>query len=160
MGQNALRGATVALFFLFLTLFFFQSASCDAAEEVSYVGSKACSQCHEKQYESFSKYSKKAHSWQSVAIMKPKLKEQELRQCYECHTTGYGKKGGFVSQETTPELADVGCETCHGPGGEHAASGEPKQIRRRPSVESCTVCHNAQRVEDFRFKPLLFSGAH
>lgn len=132
----------------------------NAAGERSYIGSKACAQCHEQQHANFSKYSKKAHSWQSVAIMKPKLKENELKQCYECHTTGYGKPGGFVSIESTPQLADVGCETCHGPGSEHAASGDPKLVTRRPSTQTCTQCHNPQRVEDFRFKPLLFSGAH
>jgi len=146
--------------FLACSLLVIQPEYCRAAEDPLYVGSKACSQCHEKQYENFSKYSKKAHAWNSVATMKSKLKEQELKQCYECHTTGYGRKGGFVSIEATPHLADVGCESCHGPGGEHAASGDPKQIKRRPAMETCTACHNPQRVEDFNFKPLLFSGAH
>lgn len=131
-----------------------------AAGESAYVGSKACAQCHEKEFSSFKKYSKKAHSWDSVAIMRPKLKERELRQCYECHTTGYGRAGGFTSLEATPDLAEVGCETCHGPGGAHAASGERKDITRRPDTQSCTACHNKERVEDFRFKPLIYSGAH
>ncbi|WP_407635553.1 multiheme c-type cytochrome [Fundidesulfovibrio putealis] len=160
MGLYTLLLSFVVPLFLASSLLVIQPESCRAADEPSYVGSKACSQCHEKQYENFSKYSKKAHAWDSIAIMKPKLKEQELKQCYECHTTGYGRKGGFVSKEATPHLADVGCESCHGPGGEHAASGDPKQIRRRPAVETCTACHNPQRVEDFNFKPLLFSGAH
>lgn len=146
--------------FVFCFILASSSVPCLGAEDASYVGSKACSQCHEEQYASFSKYSKKAHSWQSLVIMKPKLKEREFNQCLECHTTGYGKKGGFVSIESTPALADVGCETCHGPGSAHAQSGEPKLITRRPSPKSCTVCHNPQRVEDFRFKPLIFSGAH
>lgn len=147
------------LFALFCVLFSIP-ALCHAEGKGSYAGSKACSQCHETQHANFSKYSKKAHSWQSVAVMKPKLKEHELKQCYECHTTGYGKPGGFVSIEATPQLADVGCETCHGPGAEHAASGDPRHITRRPTTQTCTQCHNPQRVEDFRFKPLIFSGAH
>ncbi len=160
MGQNTNSWSFIVSCCLVSAFMFTLARPCSAAEEVLYVGSKACSQCHEKQYENFSKYSKKAHAWDSVAIMKSKLKEQELKQCYECHTTGYGRKGGFVSKEATPHLADVGCESCHGPGGEHAASGDPKQIKRRPAVETCTACHNPQRVEDFNFKPLLFSGAH
>lgn len=150
-----------SLLLLSLALILFSSPGiCAEPAEKFYIGSKTCSQCHDKQYENYSKYSKKAHAWESIAIMKPKLKEHELKKCFECHTTGYGKKGGFVSKEATPDLADVGCETCHGPGGAHAGSGDPKLITRRPAMQTCTACHSAQRVEDFRFKPLLFSGAH
>lgn len=136
------------------------AAAPSAAEPPAFVGSKTCSQCHEDQYESFTKYSKKAHSWHSIAVMQAKLKPAELKQCFECHTTGFGRPGGFVSYEATPDLAQVGCETCHGPGSVHAASGDPKDIRRKPELATCQTCHNAQRIEDFRFKPLVYSGAH
>ncbi|WP_415517725.1 MAG: multiheme c-type cytochrome [Desulfovibrio aminophilus] len=131
-----------------------------AADTASFVGSKACGQCHEGEYSRFSKYSKKAHSWKSIAVMRKKLTPQELQGCYDCHTTGHGKPGGFVSIEKTPDLADVGCETCHGPGSVHAASGDPKDIQRTPTLEGCQTCHNAERVADFRFKPLIAAGAH
>lgn len=87
-----------------------------------YVGSDACGDCHEEEYGRFQEYSKKARSWRSVEIMAPKLTPDELRECYACHTTGYGR-GGFVDYASTPHLADVGCETCHGPGAAHAAEG-------------------------------------
>jgi mono/diheme cytochrome c family protein len=125
-----------------------------------FVGTKTCAQCHEAQYGNFTKYSKKAHAWNSIAVMKPKLKDVELKQCYECHTTGYGKPGGFVSKQDTPDLADVGCETCHGPGSLHAESGDPTLVTRTPTIELCQKCHNSQRVADFKFKPLVSSGAH
>ena len=153
MNKHVLLLSLVAVFFSIPAL-------CAEPSGQAYVGSKTCSQCHEKQYKNFTQYSKKAHAWESIAIMKPKLKENELKQCFECHTTGYGKAGGFVSKEATPDLASVGCETCHGPGSAHAGSGDPKLIARRPSTQTCTACHNAERVEDFRFKPLIFSGAH
>ena len=130
-----------------------------AVDQKTYIGSKNCAPCHEEQYNSFIKHSKKAKSWDSVAIMKPKLKEQELQKCYECHTTGHNK-GGFKSIESTPELADVGCETCHGPGSEHAENQDPQSIVGKPSIETCTSCHNSERIQDFKFKPLMFSGAH
>lgn len=131
-----------------------------ALAQDAYVGSAACGQCHQKQFDTYVKFSKKAHSWQSIAVMLPKLKPQEVKQCFECHTTGYGKQGGFVSKEATPGLADVGCETCHGPGARHAQSGDPKQIKPKPSLEDCLACHNPQRVADFKFKPLVAAGAH
>jgi len=129
------------------------------AQTREYAGSKACAECHEGEYERFAKYSKKAHSWKSVSVMASDLKPHELEGCYECHTTGY-KKGGFVNFESTPHLADVGCETCHGPGAEHAETGDPESIVRRPELATCESCHNASRVGAFKFKPLIHSGAH
>ena len=93
--------------------------------------------------------------------MAPKLTLEELRECYACHATGYGKPGGFVSLEKTPHLANAGCEVCHGPGGAHAESGGDKAlIKRKMSVSDCETCHNAQRVRAFGFKPMLYGGAH
>ncbi|MHC1790187.1 cytochrome c family protein [Solidesulfovibrio sp.] len=133
-----------------------------AAEMPStYVGSKVCMGCHPKEYDSFSKYSKKAHSSQSIKIMAPKLSPEELTGCFACHTTGYGKPGGFVSFEKTPELADAGCEVCHGPGSDHAdAGGDPNLIQSKLAMAQCESCHNADRVRTFNFKPMLFAGAH
>lgn len=148
------------LFVLSSVLILGETIHAVANDDFSFVGSRVCSQCHESQYKYFKEYSKKAHAWDSIEIMKPKLKESELRQCYDCHTTGHGKKGGFTSKEATPDLADVGCETCHGPGSAHAESGERKLITRRPSTHICASCHSSQRIQDFKFKPLIYSGAH
>ena len=132
----------------------------NAVSGATYVGTAACRQCHEQEHAIFSKHSKKAHSKQNVEKMRAKLTQSELENCYQCHTTGYGKKGGFVSYEATPHLGDVGCETCHGPGSVHAESGDTAAITRKPSVDSCLVCHNAERIQNFNFRPLRYSGAH
>lgn len=132
-----------------------------AYAENSYVGSAACADCHQEQYERYSKFSKKAHSSKSIKIMASDLTDQELAECYSCHATGYGKPGGFVSAEKTPQLADAGCEVCHGPGGAHAESGGDKSlIKSKLTMDDCTTCHNEDRVKTFKFKPLLYSGAH
>lgn len=125
-----------------------------------YIGSNACSDCHMEQYERFMEFSKKANSWHSVEVMRSNLTDDELKTCFECHTTGYGKPGGFVSKEKTPELAHVGCETCHGPGSVHAEFGDPADISLKPTMEKCLSCHNEERIEAFNFKPLIYSGAH
>lgn len=133
------------------------------AQEKRYVGSKVCADCHEAQYASYQANSKKAHSSRSVQIMASDLTEQELRGCFACHTTGYGQPGGFVSFEKTPELADAGCEACHGPGGAHVDSGGDTSLikgRGKIRVEDCTLCHNEEKVRAFGFKPTLYSGGH
>ena len=131
-----------------------------AEEERSFVGSGACESCHEEQYESFQRNSNKAHSWKSVEKMLPKLTESEQRDCFSCHTTGYGQPGGFKSMAETPELANLSCEACHGPGSLHAESGDPDDITRTPDSSSCVTCHNGDRIQNFNFKPMLYHGGH
>ena len=43
-------------------------------------------------------------------------KVDATQQCFGCHSTGY-----FVSQKKFAEQG-VGCESCHGPGKQHADS--------------------------------------
>lgn len=125
-----------------------------------YVGSSACSGCHEKEYNSFMKYAKKAKSFESIERVKKGMTEEEIKKCYFCHTTGYGKKGGFVSPEKTPHLKNAGCEVCHGPGGLHVKTMSRQDIKGHLTMKDCEVCHTAERVKAFRFKPLIHGGAH
>jgi len=130
------------------------------AADSTYVGSEACMDCHEDQYENYLAYSKKAHSYASVKVMRKGLTEAEYLECLQCHATGYGEAGGFVSVEETPELQNLGCESCHGPGSDHIDSGDPDDIVGELSAADCERCHNSERVANFKFKPLLFGGAH
>lgn len=143
-----------------VSLFVAPGAVAETPPDAQYIGSKACADCHAEQYDRFMEYSKKAHSWHSIEIMSSNLTDDDLKTCYECHTTGYGKPGGFVSKEETPDLAHVGCETCHGPGSVHAEYGDPANITLEPTMDRCLSCHNEERVEAFNFKPLIYSGAH
>lgn len=125
-----------------------------------FVGSQVCRDCHQTQYENFMKYSKKADSFTSIKKMEKKLTPEEYRGCFECHTTGFGKKGGFISEQQTPELKDTGCEVCHGPGSLHSESEDPDDIIRKMGMETCVACHNEERVRAFDFKPMMYGGAH
>ena len=129
-------------------------------EEAAFVGSASCADCHDEIYERFQANSKKAHTRVNVEKMLDKLSPEEQNTCFQCHATGYGKKGGFISYAQTPALGDVGCETCHGPGSLHAETGDVDLIQRRPAMEQCLSCHNAERIQNFNFKPLIYSGAH
>lgn len=125
-----------------------------------YVGSKECADCHYDEYESFMAHANKANSDHSVRLMAPKLTEEELVGCYECHTTGYGKPGGFRSFEETPDLGHAGCEVCHGPGSRHVMTGDRADIVGRLSLDVCRPCHEDERVRVINYKPLLHAGAH
>ncbi len=147
-----------------LSLFFFLTLLCAGpakAADARYVGSGACAPCHELEFKNYTAFAKKASSYHSIKIMASDLTPGELEECYACHTTGYGKPGGFVSFEKTPELANAGCEVCHGPGSAHVDSGgDASLINRDLSIKDCETCHNQERVGAFNFKPMLFGGAH
>jgi len=126
----------------------------------TYVGSLACKECHPQEYENFMTYAKKSISFQSIERQMRHLTPEEIKQCYPCHTTGYGQPGGFVSLEETPYLKNAGCEVCHGPGAEHVRTGEPGTIIGEMSKKDCEVCHISERVKAFKYKPLIHGGAH
>lgn len=136
-------------------------ASMGTANSGRYVGSEACGDCHDVEYDNYIKHSKKAHAGESVKMMVGDLTQEELEECYDCHVTGYKKPGGFVSFEETPGLADAGCETCHGPGYDHIENdGDTDLIKGKLTIEDCEGCHNPERVAAFDFKPQMFGGAH
>jgi hypothetical protein len=132
-----------------------------AAERgAQYVGTETCRGCHEAQYESFMENSKKAHSYASIQKMERKLTRAEFQECFTCHTTGYGRPGGFTSAAETPDLKNPGCEVCHGPGSLHAESGDPRDLGEKVSLAVCQTCHSSERVAAFGFKPILYAGGH
>ena len=92
--------------------------------------------------------------------MQAKLTPAEFKDCFKCHTTGYGEAGGFKSAEETPDLKNLGCEACHGPGSLHAESGDPTDLAVKVNLQVCIPCHNSERIAAFGFKPILHAGAH
>jgi hypothetical protein len=150
----------IACAILTASILWWQVGRAQSEIEKSYVGSEMCRSCHEAQYDRFKTYAKKAQSYSHIMTLKKGLTEAEFRQCLECHTTGYGKPGGFRSEQETPRLKDAGCEVCHGPGSIHVQSQDPKDMKTKLSTKDCEVCHNADRVEAFKYKPLIYGGAH
>ncbi|MEA1990840.1 MAG: cytochrome c family protein [Thermodesulfobacteriota bacterium] len=130
------------------------------AEIPKYIGSEACKACHQKEYRSFTQYAKKSTSFESIQRVKKGLTEEEIKKCYFCHTTGYGKPSGFVSLEETPHLKNAGCEVCHGPGEFHVKKKSPEYIKKSLTMKDCEVCHISERVKAFRYKPMIHGGAH
>ena len=113
-------------------------------KSAKYVGSKSCRSCHTKQYKTW----RKTKHYKTFSHLKDS--EAKDPECLKCHSTGYGKPGGFVSKEETPKLASTGCEACHGPGSAHAEAAkdapddgkweDPNYPKVAPG--SCVACHN------------------
>ena len=114
-----------------VSILFVLALAAVAANAAEYVGASKCKACHLKEYKSWKK-TLMADSFENLkagakadakkkAGLDPDKDYTHDEGCLKCHTTGYGKPGGFVSIEKTPKLAGVQCEGCHGPGSEYSA---------------------------------------
>lgn len=110
-----------------------------------WLGAAACIECHEPYFES---WAETRHSKAFASLEKAgKSKDPE---CVVCHTTGYGKEGGFISKTTTPGLAGVQCEACHGPGKDHARGFSAPS---GPVNETtCLKCHTKENSPAFDYE--------
>ncbi|MBI5886233.1 MAG: hypothetical protein HZB85_06590 [Deltaproteobacteria bacterium] len=116
-----------------------------AASDGPYLGAEACAACHQPFAEQWraTRHSGAFKDLERVG----KSKDPE---CVKCHTTGYGLEGGFYSKTTTPGLAGVQCEVCHGPGRGHVMDFS---LPMRPVDESlCRACHTRENSPEFDFK--------
>lgn len=111
-------------------------------EEPYYVGMEKCKECHPKHVETYShwKYSR------NFRILELREMQGDTR-CLPCHTTGYGKPGGFVSVEKTPNMKNVQCEACHGPASLHLKAPTAEEHLKTLSipVNICTTCHRQHK---------------
>jgi peroxiredoxin len=123
----------------------------------AYVGSAACQSCHVDEH---AKWLTQGHS-KALATLEAKGKAGDA-ECLRCHTTGFEKPGGFqAAGGPQPGLAGVGCESCHGPGGEHVAEGTRKQgtiLKLSDKCGSCAIlqicgsCHDDANDPGFEFE--------
>lgn len=105
-------------------------------------GSQSCADCHAGDDATWHT-SKHSHAWEVLTAKGAHVDPY----CQQCHTTGYGYDGGFVSVGATPELVHVGCENCHGPSAAHVAN--PKVKTPFASREQCIRCHDHENSPDF-----------
>jgi hypothetical protein len=138
-----------------------------AAEEHGYTGSKKCKMCHLKEWKSWSE-TKMANAFDTLkpgeraeakkaAGLDPDKDYTKDEECIRCHVTGHGKEGGFRDIESTPDLAGVGCEMCHGAAGTYLEAPymtlKNKEYKKADLVavgmvdqiteQQCVGCHNA-----------------
>lgn len=128
-----------------------------AGATASYVGSQACESCHSAEFATWSQ-SPHAKSIESLAAKN----EANNADCLRCHTTGFGR-GGFpddAKPADQPDLARVGCESCHGPGSDHIGENANRVgtiISLTDKCDSCVIlqicggCHDDANDPGFEF---------
>lgn len=112
----------------------------------AYAGADACVECHNvAPQKTHAGWLTTRHATALDTLKK--IGQDKNASCLPCHTVGFGA-GGFVDETTTPHLAGVQCENCHGPAGDHItwASGDaqpPKVLPlTTPNAMLCGGCHN------------------
>jgi hypothetical protein len=113
----------------------------------AFAGTEACGKCHA---EAYAVWKKSGHA-HALATLEGEGQGRDP-DCVSCHVVGLSLSTGFRSREDTPNLADVGCESCHGPGAAHSAAPE-KFPFARVGASACTSCHRPEQSPNFSFDP-------
>lgn len=121
-------------------------------ETAAYAGSQKCASCHERAFNVW-KSSGHAHAFRDLRAQG----HAQDPDCVSCHVVGLSSTRGFLSATKTPQLAAVGCESCHGPAAAHAV--EPRRASlKKVSLKVCDPCHTPDNSPDFdvkKFWPLI-----
>ncbi len=107
----------------------------------NFVGDQFCFNCHRAQHEN---WKKTGHASALYTLIREKRESDHT--CLPCHTTGFGEVTG-------PDfLANVQCESCHGP-----RRGHPENGQKSPSVseKQCLLCHTPAKSPKFDYTSYL-----
>ncbi len=116
---------------------------------LEYAGSESCQFCHQYEYVVW-KDTTHADAYATLE----ELGSQFDPECVVCHVIGMEYESGYVSEEKTGHLKDVGCENCHGPCSEHnknpytAKTTEPKSV--------CLDCHTPEHSGEYAGNELYY----
>ncbi|AIE84262.1 cytochrome c family protein [Fimbriimonas ginsengisoli] len=111
----------------------------------AFAGSASCAACH---VTASHVWEKSGHS-HALATLEKQGHGRDP-DCVSCHVTGLTSERGFRSRVETPNLAFVGCESCHGPAAAHVA--DPKGNRLAHLGQAvCTTCHTPDQSPGFNF---------
>ncbi|MDM8009287.1 MAG: multiheme c-type cytochrome [Phycisphaerae bacterium] len=121
------------------------SAPPDVPPGYQIAGSDTCRECHERDNELWDA-SRHAKAWMDLRAMGRQVDPY----CQQCHTTGYGLPGGFVTIGKSPDRLGVGCESCHGPSQVHVE--EPERRTPFDAKDQCTRCHDHENSPSFGYE--------
>ncbi len=111
-------------------------------DSLEYIGSESCKVCHEDEYE---KWSSNIHA-HAYAILEREGSQFDP-ECAICHVVGMDYESGFISEQKTGHLKNVGCENCHGPGSEHIKTGGI--VGFTDTKSACIDCHTPEHSGDY-----------
>ncbi|MCP5069225.1 MAG: redoxin domain-containing protein [bacterium] len=136
--------------------------------QAAFVGSDARQSCHAQEFETWSGH---AHARAFASLESERespnpetaTAEAGSADCLKCHTTGLGKPGGFEPPTggSHPDQAAVGCESCHGPGGDHVGEDALRRgtiLSLGDKCDSCVIlqicggCHDDANDPGFEFE--------
>lgn len=123
---------------------FFHPLPEKAAERYRLAGSHACASCHGDECKLWSG-TRHSKAWESLETKSFQVDSY----CQQCHTTGFGLPGGFVSAGKSHDRISVGCESCHGPSLEHT-----RKTSVKPPFDArdrCSVCHDVENSPTFDY---------
>ncbi len=111
---------------------------------LEYAGSESCSSsdCHADEY---IEWMDNIHA--SAYATLEEVGSQYDPECVVCHVIGMDYESGFISEQQTPLLKDVGCENCHGPGSEH--NEKPHDVKTSEPKMTCIQCHTPEHSGDY-----------
>ena len=151
-----------------------------------FIGAIKCKMCHKKEKKGFQYeiWVESAHSraYKTLATHEAKelgekygvINPQNDSKCLRCHATGHDAPLSLKGRRYSISEG-VGCESCHGAGGNYSKSIVMKRIRNGridpqsvgliiPNEDTCRECHNAEDTihvkEEFDFKKMWAKIAH
>lgn len=157
-----------------------KKATEEKAATHQYVGVTKCAMCHKSKargnqvaaWES-AKHSKAYETLGSDAAKEIGKKmgiedPQKSPKCLKCHVTAYGVDAKLLGSKYSMEEG-VGCESCHGPGGDYMKLSVMKDQKQAieaglilPTEEVCVGCHNDESptYQKFTYKEFYAKIAH
>ncbi len=116
----------------------------DVWQRDAYVGADACRACHVAQHE---QWLQTPHARAMETLVG--VGRQNSPKCVQCHVVGFETESGYRMAGSTPHLAGVQCEICHGAGAEHVRTQKAADIRKSPPARLCFECHDQEHAEGF-----------
>ncbi len=110
-----------------------------------YATQKTCQNCHPEAHKTWVG-SQHSRAYETLKRVNKSFDPE----CLICHTTGFNKEGGFLSEMDTPELKNVQCEMCHGPQLEHSKA--PTGGFAKKANTACKQCHIKKHSPKFDFE--------